>query len=188
MIDNYDSFTFNLVQAFGMIDPNLRVDVRRNDRITLDEIDSLRPSHIVISPGPCTPRESGICNDLIRTFAPQIPILGVCLGHQCIGFVAGAVIERAHKLMHGKTDLIHHDGKTLYTGLRNPFTATRYHSLIIREGTLPDDFEVSARTPQNEIMGIRHKRYPLEGVQYHPESFLTEESDRLLTNFLRQVR
>jgi anthranilate synthase/aminodeoxychorismate synthase-like glutamine amidotransferase len=145
----------------------------------------MHPGHIVISPGPCTPREGGISNDLIRHFGPMVPILGVCLGHQCIGFVHGAEIVRAERIMHGKTDQIHHDGKAIYQGMPNPFTATRYHSLIIKPGTLSGEFAITAWTNQNEIMGIRHKTWPLEGVQFHPESFLTEQGEKLLGNFLK---
>src|SRR5215207_4943493 len=186
LIDNYDSFTYNLVQLIGTASPALEVRVLRNDKITADEVEQLRPSHIIISPGPCTPTEGGVSNDIIRRFGSKIPTLGVCLGHQCIGFVNGAKIIRAAKLMHGKTDLIHHDGKTLYAGMPNPFTATRYHSLIIRPGTLPPEYEITAWTAADEIMGVRHKTWPLEGVQYHPESFLTEQGERLLANFLKK--
>jgi para-aminobenzoate synthetase component 2 len=189
LIDNYDSFTYNIVQRLGEIDPTLEVQVYRNDRITLREIEELSPSHIIISPGPCTPREAGISNDVIRAFAGRIPILGVCLGHQCIGHVFGAEVVRASRIMHGKTSWIHHDGRTIFQGLPNPFEATRYHSLIIRNGTLPAEFEVSAWTEdpgvEREIMGIRHKIFPLEGVQFHPESFLTGGPGiQLLANFL----
>jgi para-aminobenzoate synthetase component 2 len=186
LIDNYDSFTYNLVQKLGEVSPGLDIRVFRNDKVTPAQIEDLKPTHIVISPGPCSPKEAGVSNDVIKHFAPKLPVLGVCLGHQCIGFISGAVVERAEKLMHGKTDLIHHDGKTLYTGMPEPFTATRYHSLIIRQGTLPNDFEISAWTAANEIMGVRHKTWPLEGVQYHPESFLTEQGERLLANFLKK--
>jgi len=185
LIDNYDSFTYNLVQKFGEVSPKTEVRVFRNDKITLAEIEQLRPSHLVISPGPCTPREGGISNDIIRHFGPRLPILGVCLGHQCIGFVHGAEIVRADRIMHGKTDMIHHDGKAIYDGMPNPFTATRYHSLVIKPGTLGDDFIITARTEQDEIMGVRHKSWPLEGVRFHPESFLTEQGEKLLANFLR---
>lgn len=185
LIDNYDSFTYNLVQKLGEVAPGVRIEVFRNDKTTIDQIESLQPTHIVISPGPCTPRETGISNDVVRHFGPKVPLLGVCLGHQCIGFTAGAVVERAAKLMHGKTDLIHHDGKRIYEGMPNPFTATRYHSLIIRRETIPADYDVVAWTADDEVMGIRHKTWPLEGVQYHPESFLTEQGERLLANFLR---
>lgn len=186
LIDNYDSFTYNLVQKLGEVAPTQQIRVFRNDKITVDEIEELEPTHIVISPGPCTPKEGGVSNDIIREFAPRVPLLGVCLGHQCIGFVNGAIVERAERLMHGKTDKIHHDGKAIYEGMPNPFTATRYHSLIIRQGTLPPEFEVTSWTDHDEIMGIRHKTWPLEGVQFHPESFLTEHGDRLLGNFLKK--
>jgi anthranilate synthase/aminodeoxychorismate synthase-like glutamine amidotransferase len=187
LIDNYDSFTYNLVQKLGEVAPaGLEIKVFRNDKVTVEQIEELRPTHVVISPGPCTPREGGVSNDVIKHFGPKLPVLGVCLGHQCIGFTAGAVVERAANLMHGKTDLIHHDGRTLYEGMPNPFTATRYHSLIIRRGTLPPEYEVSAWTAAEEIMGVRHRTWPLEGVQYHPESFLTERGERLLANFLKK--
>ena len=186
LIDNYDSFTYNLVQKLGEVAPRETIQVFRNDKVTSAEIEDLKPSHIVISPGPCTPREGGVSNDIIRDFASRIPLLGVCLGHQCIGFVSGAEVIRAERLMHGKTDQIHHDGKTIYAGMPNPFTATRYHSLIIKNGTLPPEFEISAWTNQDEIMGVRHKSWPLEGVQYHPESFLTEQGEKLLANFLKK--
>jgi len=185
LIDNYDSFTYNLVQKFGEVSPQTEVRVFRNDKISLAEIEQLRPSHLVISPGPCTPRQGGISNEVIRHFGPKLPVLGVCLGHQCIGFVHGAEIVRADRIMHGKTDRIHHDGKAIYDGMPNPFTATRYHSLVIKPGTLSDDFIITARTDQDEIMGVRHRSWPLEGVQFHPESFLTEQGERLLANFLR---
>ena len=185
LIDNYDSFTYNLVQTFGVVDAALKIDVFRNDKITLQRIEELQPTHICISPGPCSPAEAGISNDVVRHFGPKIPILGVCLGHQCIGHVHGGIVERAARLMHGKTDQIYHDGQAIYAGIPSPFTATRYHSLIIRPGTLPDDFVVTAWTDQNEIMGVRHKTWPLEGVQYHPESFLTQNGEKLLGNFLK---
>ncbi len=184
LIDNYDSFTYNLVQRLGEIDPSLDLCVVRNDQIGLDEIEARRPTHLIISPGPCTPLEAGISNAVIERFAPSIPLLGVCLGHQCIGHTFGAKVVRADRIMHGKTSLIHHDAKGVYRGLSNPFVATRYHSLIIQPGTLPDEFEVVAWTEEGEIMGVRHKTFPLEGVQYHPESFLTLEGTRLLKNFL----
>ena len=186
LIDNYDSFTYNLVQKLGEIDPARPIQVFRNDKVTIEQVEELRPQHIVISPGPCTPKEGGVSNDIIRHFAPKLPVLGVCLGHQCIGYVFGGIVERAARLMHGKTDRIHHDGKAIYEGMPNPFTATRYHSLIIRNGTMPPDFVVSAWTEQDEIMGVRHKTWALEGVQYHPESFLTEQGERLLANFLKK--
>jgi anthranilate synthase/aminodeoxychorismate synthase-like glutamine amidotransferase len=188
LIDNYDSFTYNLVQRLGEIDPNVELLVVRNDQITLDEIEAKRPTHLIISPGPCTPLEAGISNALIERFAPRVPLLGVCLGHQCIGHTFGAQIVRADRIMHGKTSLIHHDGQRIYQGLSNPFEATRYHSLVIQPGTLSDEFSVVARTDHDEIMGVRHKTYPLEGVQYHPESFLTLEGTQLLKNFLEIYR
>ena len=184
LIDNYDSFTYNLVQRLGEIDPSLELIVVRNDQIGLDEIEARRPTHLIISPGPCTPLEAGISNAVIERFAPSIPLLGVCLGHQCIGHTFGGKVVRADRIMHGKTSDIHHDGKGVYRGLSNPFVATRYHSLVIQPGTLSDEFEVVAWTEEGEIMGIRHKRFPLEGVQYHPESFLTLEGTQLLKNFL----
>jgi anthranilate synthase/aminodeoxychorismate synthase-like glutamine amidotransferase len=182
IIDNYDSFTYNLVQRLGEIGAEIKV--YRNDKVSVPEIEDLAPNHIIISPGPCTPREGGISNDVIRHFAGKVPLLGVCLGHQCIGFSFGATVERHRRLMHGKTSMIHHDGRTIYEGLSNPFEATRYHSLSIRPGTLPDEFEVTAWAEDDEIMGIRHKEMPLEGVQFHPESFLTLEGPKLLGNFL----
>ena len=186
IIDNYDSFTYNLVQCIGALDLKRKIDVRRNDALTLDEIASEKPSHIVISPGPCTPNEAGICVALVERFAGEVPIMGVCLGHQCIGQAFGAKIVRAPRLMHGKTSPIHHVGTGVYYGLRNPFTATRYHSLCIDRATLSNEFEVTAWTDRDELMGIRHSSLPLEGVQFHPESFLTEQGARLVENFLRQ--
>ncbi|MBE7443953.1 MAG: aminodeoxychorismate/anthranilate synthase component II [Planctomycetia bacterium] len=182
IIDNYDSFTYNLVQQVGAF--GARMEVFRNDKVDLEEIEERRPDHIIISPGPCTPREAGISNDTIKRFSGKIPILGVCLGHQCIAHTYGAAVVRARRLMHGKTSMISHDGKTIYKGLSNPFEATRYHSLIVKEDTLPDCLEVTARADNDEIMGIRHKEHLLEGVQFHPESFLTEEGPKLLKNFL----
>jgi anthranilate synthase/aminodeoxychorismate synthase-like glutamine amidotransferase len=188
LIDNYDSFTYNLVQRLGEIDAALDLEVHRNDQVTLDEIARRRPSHIIVSPGPCTPREAGISCDVITRFAAETPILGVCLGHQSIGHAFGAEIVRAKRLMHGKTDLIEHDGRGLFAGLENPFEATRYHSLVIQPGTLSDVFEISAWCDapdgSREIMGVRHKCYPLEGVQFHPESFLTRCGSNILRNFL----
>jgi anthranilate synthase/aminodeoxychorismate synthase-like glutamine amidotransferase len=186
LVDNYDSFTYNLVQRLGEIDPGVDLRVVRNDQITVEEIDLARPSHLIISPGPCTPVEAGISNEVVPRFAPEIPLLGVCLGHQCIGHALGAKVVRAGRIMHGKTSWIHHDGRGIYRGIANPFEATRYHSLVIEPGTLPDELEVVAWTDQNEIMGVRHRRYPLEGVQFHPESFLTLEGIKLLKNFLEQ--
>ncbi|MHC5543541.1 anthranilate synthase component II [Singulisphaera rosea] len=184
LIDNYDSFTYNLVQRLGEIDPGLDLLVVRNDQVTIEQIEASRPTHLIISPGPCTPLEAGISNEVVRHFASRLPLLGVCLGHQCIGHTFGAQVVRADRIMHGKTSLIHHDGKGLYRGLSNPFEATRYHSLVIKPDTLPPELEVVAWTDQNEIMGVRHKSYPLEGVQYHPESFLTQEGTKLLRNFI----
>lgn len=186
LIDNYDSFTYNLVQRLGEYDPSLEMRVVRNDQITLDEIDALKPSRIIISPGPCTPAEAGISKQVIERFSPTIRTLGVCLGHQCIGEVFGGKVVRADRIMHGKTSMIHHDNTGIFRGLPNPFEATRYHSLVIKPDTLPDCLVVSAWTDQNEIMGVRHKTYPLEGVQFHPESFLTLDGPKLLANFLEQ--
>jgi len=171
MIDNYDSFTYNLVQYLGELGQVIKVF--RNDQVTVDEVERLSPDCIVISPGPCTPLEAGVSNETIRRFAGKVPILGVCLGHQCIGHVFGGEVVRAPRLMHGKTSMIHHDGKTIYQGLPNPFEATRYHSLIIRRETVPACLEVTAETDQGEIMGVRHKEHLVEGVQFHPESILT---------------
>ena len=182
IIDNYDSFTYNLVQQIGAFGE--RMEIYRNDKVSIEEIEGKMPDHIIISPGPCTPKEAGISNDIIKNFSGKIPILGVCLGHQCIAYTYGADVVRARRLMHGKTSMIKHDGKTIYKGLSNPFVATRYHSLIVKEDTLPGFLEVTARADDDEIMGIRHKEYPLEGVQFHPESFLTEEGPKLLKNFL----
>jgi anthranilate synthase/aminodeoxychorismate synthase-like glutamine amidotransferase len=184
LIDNYDSFTYNLVQRLGEIDADLDLRVIRNDQITLDEIEAARPTHLIISPGPCTPLQAGISNEVVARFAPRVPLLGVCLGHQCIGHALGAKIVRAGRIMHGKTSWIHHDGRGVYRGLSNPFEATRYHSLVIQPGTLPNELEVVAWTDQGEIMGVRHKQFPMEGVQFHPESFLTHEGTKLLENFL----
>jgi len=182
MIDNYDSFTYNLVQYLREL--GARVEVHRNDRITLDEIRAMQPERIVLSPGPCTPAEAGICCDLIRTFGSTTPLLGVCLGHQCIGAAYGGRIVRAGRLMHGKTSPIQHDGHTLFAGLPNPFEATRYHSLLIERESVPDCLVVSAETAEGEIMGVRHRTHPVEGVQFHPESILTQAGKALLRNFL----
>jgi len=184
LIDNYDSFTYNLVQRLGELDPEIDLEVHRNDKITVAEVEAKAPTHLIISPGPCTPREGGVSNDLIRHFAGRLPILGVCLGHQCIAYTFGARIVRADRLMHGKTSMIYHDGRTIFAGVPNPFEATRYHSLIVDPDTVPDAFEVSAWTDQDEIMGLRHTQFALEGVQFHPESFLTEVGPTLLRNFL----
>ncbi|MEW6355887.1 MAG: aminodeoxychorismate/anthranilate synthase component II [Planctomycetota bacterium] len=184
VIDNYDSFTYNLVQRLGELGATL--EVYRNDKITVEEIEARRPDHIIISPGPCTPLESGISNDVIRHFAGKVPILGVCLGHQCMSHAFGGKVVRAKRLMHGKTSMIQHDGKTIFKGLANPFEATRYHSLIVPEDAMPEGFVATARVADNqdELMGMRHKTFPLEGVQFHPESFLTDEGPKLLKNFL----
>ena len=188
LIDNYDSFTYNLVQRLGEIDPSLEIEVHRNDQITCDEIAAKGPTHLIVSPGPCTPSEAGVSVACIQRFMGQIPILGVCLGHQSIGQATGGVIVRAKRLMHGKTDKITHDGQGLFAGLPNPITATRYHSLVIRPDTLHSDFIVSAFADapdgEKEIMAIRHKRLPLFGVQFHPESFLTEHGHDMLRSFL----
>ena len=182
VIDNYDSFTYNLVQYFGELGATLLV--KRNDEITLDEIAKLNPDRICISPGPRTPAEAGISSDVIRRFAPNRPILGVCLGHQCMGHVYGGDVVRADRLMHGKTSMIHHDGKGVFKNLSQPFEATRYHSLIVKRDTLPAELLITAETAEKEIMGLRHKDYPLHGVQFHPESILTVEGKQLLKNFL----
>src|SRR5215475_7691327 len=185
LIDNYDSFTYNLVQRMGEMDPDVRLQVHRNDQITAEQVAALKPTHIIISPGPCTPREAGVSNEIIRRFAPAVPVLGVCLGHQCIGHVFGGEVVRNYRIMHGKTSLIHHDGQGVFAGMSNPFEATRYHSLVIRRETFAHpDFVVSAWTEEGEIMGVRHTSWPLHGVQFHPESFLTLEGPRLLRNFL----
>ena len=183
MIDNYDSFTYNLVQYLGELGANLVV--HRNDKITIEQIVDIAPEKIVVSPGPCTPREAGISCELIRYFAGRVPILGVCLGHQCIGETFGGDVVRAERLMHGKTSMIHHNGEEIFDALDNPFEATRYHSLIVKKDTLPDCFELTAWTNQDEIMGIRHKEHPIWGVQFHPESILTDAGKPLLQNFLQ---
>jgi anthranilate synthase/aminodeoxychorismate synthase-like glutamine amidotransferase len=182
MIDNYDSFTYNLVQYLGELGADVRV--YRNDQLTVAEIERLAPAKIVISPGPCTPTEAGISCEVIRQFAGRVPLLGVCLGHQCIGEVFGGEIVRAPALFHGKTSMIYHDGKTIFRGLPRPFEATRYHSLVIRRDTLPDCLELSAETDDGVIMGVRHRELLVEGVQFHPESILTREGKQLLANFL----
>jgi para-aminobenzoate synthetase component 2 len=188
IIDNYDSFTYNLVQRLGEIDGQIALEVYRNDEITLDEIAAKGPSHIIISPGPCTPNEAGISCDVVLRFGPEVPLLGVCMGHQCIGQAFGATIVRAGRIMHGKTSMIHHDGAGVLRGLANPFEATRYHSLMVDPATVPDELAVTAWTEngdgEREIMGLRHREYPVEGVQFHPESFLTGEGTHLLRNFI----
>jgi anthranilate synthase/aminodeoxychorismate synthase-like glutamine amidotransferase len=188
LIDNYDSFTYNLVQRLGEIDPSLDLEVHRNDRITLDEIAARGPTHLIISPGPCTPSQAGISCDAVTRFAGRIPILGVCLGHQAIGQATGGTIVRAGRLMHGKTDWIHHDNQGLFAGLDNPLQATRYHSLIIQPDTLHPDYVICAWSDapdgSREIMAIRHRRDPVFGLQFHPESFLTLSGSKLLERFL----
>ena len=185
LIDNYDSFTYNLVQRLGELNPTLDLRVFRNDEITPDQVAELKPEGVIISPGPCTPREAGVSNDIIRRYAPTIPTLGVCLGHQCIGHVFGGEVVRNYRIMHGKTSLILHDGQGLFRGLSNPFEATRYHSLVIRRESFTNpDFVITAWTEEGEIMGVRHRTWPLHGVQFHPESFLTTEGPRLLQNFI----
>jgi anthranilate synthase/aminodeoxychorismate synthase-like glutamine amidotransferase len=185
LIDNYDSFTYNLVQRLGELDAGIDVQVFRNDKITADQVAELKPSHIIVSPGPCTPREAGVSNEVIRRFAPTIPVLGVCLGHQCIGHVFGGEVIRNYRIMHGKTSPIHHDNMGVFRGLSNPFEATRYHSLVIKKESFSNpDFAITAWTEEGEIMGVRHRTWPLHGVQFHPESFLTAEGPRLLQNFV----
>jgi anthranilate synthase/aminodeoxychorismate synthase-like glutamine amidotransferase len=186
VLDNYDSFTYNLVQYIGEL--GAEVEVRRSDQVTVTEVETMRPECILVSPGPCTPTEAGISVELIRHFAGKVPILGVCLGHQAIGKAFGGEVVRAPKLMHGKTSEVRHDGKTIFRGLPSPLTATRYHSLIVKEENLPDDLEVSAWTSDGTgsrtIMGLRHRNFPVEGVQFHPESVLTTEGKQLIQNFL----
>jgi anthranilate synthase/aminodeoxychorismate synthase-like glutamine amidotransferase len=186
VLDNYDSFTYNLVQYLGEL--GARVEVRRNDQLTVEDVEALRPERILISPGPCTPSDAGISVDLIRRFAGKVPVLGVCLGHQALGEAFGGKVVRAKQLMHGKTSKVEHDGKTVFRGLSSPMTATRYHSLIVSENSLPAELEVSAHTVESDgtrvIMGLRHRKFPLEGVQFHPESVLTNEGKKLVENFL----
>ena len=182
VIDNYDSFTYNLVQYFGELGASMLV--KRNDEVTLSEIAELKPDRICISPGPCSPKEAGISNAVISTFGPRIPLFGVCLGHQCIGDVFGGEVVRAGRLMHGKTSPIHHDGTGVFSGLPNPFEATRYHSLLVRRESFPDCLRITAQTVEGEIMGLCHKEHPIHGVQFHPESILTVEGKKLLHNFL----
>ncbi|MFH1783400.1 MAG: aminodeoxychorismate/anthranilate synthase component II [bacterium] len=182
MIDNYDSFTYNLVQYLGEL--GAKIKVFRNDKVSVEDLEKMKPSKIIISPGPGTPEDAGISRDVIRAFAPKVPILGVCLGHQCVADVFGGEIVRAERLMHGKTSSIYHDSKTIFKGVSKPFTATRYHSLIIRKRSMPSVLEVSAWTKEGEIMGVRHKKYRVEGVQFHPESILTDQGKDILKNFL----
>ena len=187
VLDNYDSFTYNLVQYLGEL--GARVEVRRNNEVTVEEIAAMQPERIVVSPGPCTPQDAGISIELIRHFAGQVPLLGVCLGHQAIGAAFGGQVVRAKNLMHGKTSQVEHDGKTIFRGLSSPMTATRYHSLIVAEDGLPSDLEVSAWTHDRDgtrvIMGLRHRKFAVEGVQFHPESVLTDDGKKLVANFLR---
>lgn len=189
LLDNYDSFTYNLVQRLGEIDPSLDIRVARNDQTSLEEIESWSPERIIISPGPCTPAQAGLSKAVIEHFGPRVPILGVCLGHQCLAEVYRSQVIRADRLMHGKTSMIHHDGKGVFAGLKNPFEATRYHSLVVPEDSISEDFELCAWTQDpgrpREVMGLRHRRYPVHGVQFHPESFLTDGGIELLENFLR---
>jgi anthranilate synthase/aminodeoxychorismate synthase-like glutamine amidotransferase len=182
LVDNYDSFTYNLAQYLGEL--GCALTVRRNDEVTVPQAEALDFTHLVISPGPGSPTQSGVCNDLLRAFAGKRPILGVCLGHQCIGHVFGGTVNRADRMMHGKTSRIFHDGKTLFRSVPNPFEATRYHSLVVREEGLPKCLEVTAHTSEGEIMGLRHREHPVEGVQFHPESILTKPGKTLLSNFL----
>ena len=189
VLDNYDSFTYNLVQRFGEIDSSLEIQVARNDQTTIDEIERLRPDRVIVSPGPCTPKEAGLSKDIIAHFGEKLPLLGVCLGHQCIAEVYGARVVRHARLMHGKTSMIHHDGRGVFEGIESPFEATRYHSLIVPEDSIPNEFVLSAWTDDldfpREVMGLRHKTHPVHAVQFHPESFLTVQGTRLLENFLR---
>lgn len=185
VIDNYDSFTYNIVQQLGEL--GAEIEVIRNDQLTLEDIRRMNPSHIVISPGPGTPDDGGVSLDVIREFGPTTPVLGVCLGHQCIGQAFGGVVDRAPKLMHGKTSMVSHNDDGLFEGLSNPFIATRYHSLVVEQPTLPDVLEVTARADDGQIMGVRHKTYPVFGVQFHPESILTVEGPKLFANFLKIV-
>ncbi len=182
VIDNYDSFTYNLVQYLGEL--GQEVVVHRNDAVTVEEVEAMNPSRIVVSPGPCTPREAGISVEVVRRFAGTVPVLGVCLGHQCIGSAFGGEIVRAGRIMHGKTSPVEHDQRTVFEGLSNPFDATRYHSLVIERATMPECLEISAWTAEGEVMGVRHKELCVEGIQFHPESILTVEGKHLLENFL----
>jgi anthranilate synthase/aminodeoxychorismate synthase-like glutamine amidotransferase len=183
VIDNYDSFTYNLVQYLGEL--QVPMEVHRNDQISLERIQALNPERILISPGPCSPRESGLSNEIIRQFSSRIPTLGVCLGHQCIGHVFGGNVIVNYRMMHGKTSLIKHNQKDLFEGMPNPFAATRYHSLVIQRDSLPDCLEITAETDEGEIMGVKHKQLPIWGVQFHPESILTENGRQILKNFLK---
>lgn len=188
LLDNYDSFTYNLVQRIGEIDSSVEIRVERNDQITLEEIADLKPDRIIISPGPCTPHEAGISRDVIKEFGPRLPVLGVCLGHQSLADVYGAEVVRADRLMHGKTSQVQHEGGGVFANLPNPFTATRYHSLIVPQNSIPDCLTVTAWVEDDghgfEVMGLQHKEFPVHGVQFHPESFLTEHGYGLLRNFM----
>ena len=183
VIDNYDSFTYNIVQYLGEM--QVEMQIFRNDQVSVDAVQKMNPERILISPGPCSPRESGLSNEIIRSFSSRIPTLGVCLGHQCIGHVFGGNVIVNYRMMHGKTSLIKHNGRDLFEGMPNPFAATRYHSLVIQRDTVPDCLEVTAETEEGEIMGVRHKQYPIWGVQFHPESILTQNGRQILKNFLR---
>ena len=189
VLDNYDSFTYNLVQYLGEL--GAKVEVRRNDQVTVKQVEAMKPEKIVLSPGPCTPREAGISVDLVRHFAGKVPILGVCLGHQAIADAFGGKIVRARKLMHGKTSRVEHDGRGVFAGIATPLTATRYHSLVVEGSSCPPELEISARTRDSEsdevIMGLRHRNYPVEGVQFHPESVLTSDGKRMIQNFLNST-
>jgi len=183
VIDNYDSFTYNLVQYLGEM--QVKMEIRRNDEVSIEQVRALDPERILISPGPCSPRESGLSNEIIRNFSDHIPTLGVCLGHQCIGHVFGGNVIVNYRMMHGKTSLIKHNGKDLFEGMPNPFAATRYHSLVIQRDTLPECLEITAETEEGEIMGVKHRQLPIWGVQFHPESILTESGRQILQNFLK---
>ena len=183
MVDNYDSFTYNLVQYLGELGQELIV--HRNDKITLEQVKRLKPDRIVISPGPGSPKDAGVSREIIRELGPKVPLLGVCLGHQCIGEVYGGMVERNYRLMHGKTSMIHHDNKGVFKGLPNPFEATRYHSLVVRREGFPKELEITAETKEKEVMGLRHREFPIYGVQFHPESILTKAGMQLLRNFLK---
>jgi anthranilate synthase/aminodeoxychorismate synthase-like glutamine amidotransferase len=186
VIDNYDSFTYNLVQYLGELKVDLQV--HRNDQITLDRIEELKPERILISPGPCSPRESGLSNEIIKRFGQRIPLFGVCLGHQCIGHTFGGNVKVNYRMMHGKTSAIHHNGRDLFEGMPNPFQATRYHSLVIERETMPGCLEITAHTDEGEVMGVRHKEYPIFGVQFHPEGILTDSGRTIVSNFLNLTR
>ena len=183
VLDNYDSFTYNIVQYLGEM--NVEMQIVRNDQITVEQVRALTPTRLLVSPGPCSPNEAGLSNDILREFGPKIPTLGVCLGHQCIGHVFGAKVIVNYRMMHGKTSLIKHSGKDLFAGMPNPFPATRYHSLVIQRDSMPDCLEITAETEEGEIMGVKHKTFPVWGVQFHPESILTENGRMILQNFLK---